>query len=100
MAIELSAETRSEFGKQNSKHLRESGRLPAVVYGGPIKENLHVHLDMRSSQRVMKENGRSADYTLTVDGKTYPVRIGEVRREPIRKGFLHVDFIVLDGKAG
>jgi large subunit ribosomal protein L25 len=100
MAIELVAEPRSEFGKQNCKHLRDAGRLPAVVYGGGLKENLHVSLDMHSSQRVMKANGRGVDYTLSIGGKVYPVRIGEVRREPIRKGFLHVDFIVLEGKAG
>lgn len=100
MVFELQAETREGFGKAKCKALREAGRLPAVIYGGDIKDNVHITLDLHSAERTMKENGRKASYTIIVGGKSYPVRIGEVRREPIRKGFLHVDFIATQEKAG
>jgi large subunit ribosomal protein L25 len=100
MAFEIIAEPREQFGKQKCKQLRESGRLPGVLYGGGLKENLNFTVDLKSTERTMKENGRAADYSLSLGGKTYAVRIGEVRREPIRKGFLHLDLIVKAGKAG
>lgn len=94
MSVQLTAEPRSGLGKQNNKSLRKSGRLPAVVYGNGLSESLPVSLDQKSAEQLIKTNGKSATYELSVGGKVYQTRLKEVQFEPLRKGLVHVDFFV------
>jgi large subunit ribosomal protein L25 len=96
MAIELAAERRTEVRK-DSRTLRKSGRLLANIYGGPLTETVAISLDQKSAERTLRENGKSAEYTVTLDGATYPVRIQEVQVNALRKQILHVDFVVKNG---
>ena len=94
MAIELVAEPRSEFGKEKMKKLRAANRLPGNLYGGDLKEPRALSLDLHATELVVKKNGKSAEYVLTFEGKTYPVKIEEVRYEPLQKRFQHLDMVV------
>ena len=38
MDVTLEAVTRGEFGKNEMRRLRRQGRIPAVLYGGPVEE--------------------------------------------------------------
>jgi large subunit ribosomal protein L25 len=96
MAIELTAQRRSATGK-SVKQLRAAGRLPGNVYGGSLTEALAVELDTKEAEKVIRANGKKAEYSLNVDGTTYPVRLQEVQFEPLRKAFIHVDFVVTNG---
>lgn len=94
MVIELVAEPRSEFGKENCKKLRAENKLPGNIYGGPLKEPQAINLDLHETEKVMKANGKHADYSVRLGETTYSVRVEEIRYEPIYKGFQHVDFVV------
>jgi ribosomal protein L25 (general stress protein Ctc) len=74
--------------------LRAANRLPANVYGGQLEESRAISLDLHETEKIIKTNGKSADYALVLEGQTYAVRVQEIRYEPIYKGFQHVDFIV------
>ena len=94
MAIELIAEPRSEFGKEKMKKLRADNILPGNIYGGPLAEPKAIQLDLHACEQLIQANGKSADYAVVLEGQTYPVRIEEIRYEPIYRGFLHLDFVV------
>ena len=96
MAIELAAERRTELGK-SSRAVRKSGRMLANIYGAPLTETVAITLDQKSAERTLRENGKSAEYTVNLDGTAYPVRIQEVQINPLRKLILHVDFVVKNG---
>jgi ribosomal protein L25 (general stress protein Ctc) len=95
MAITLTAEPRAELGKEKCAKLRRAGRLPGNVYGGPFGTTPRtLTLDLHSTELTIKRNGKSAAYELAFEGATYPVKIQEVRYEPIYKHFEHLDFFV------
>jgi len=96
MAIELAAQRRTEIGKA-SRAARKSGRLLGNIYGGPLKETVAISLDQKSAERTLRENGKSAEYTVNLDGTVYPVKIQEVQVNALRKLILHVDFVVTNG---
>ena len=96
MAITLTAEPRTELGKEKCGKMRVAGRLPANVYGGPFGTTPRtLTLDLHTTELAVKRNGKSAEYELAFEGQTYPVKIQEVRFEPVYKGFKHLDLFVI-----
>lgn len=96
MAVELAAERRTEIGKA-SRAARKGGRLLGNIYGGSFSEPVAISLDQKSAERLLRENGKSATYTVSLDGQTYPVKLQEVQVNALRKLILHVDFVVTNG---
>lgn len=95
MAIELVAEPRSELGKEKMKKLRQQNILPGNIYGGSMQAPQAISLDLHETEKVIKDNGKAAEYIVVLGGEKYPVRIQEIHFEPIHRGFQHVDFVVL-----
>jgi len=90
----IEAETREDFGKNATRRLRRSGRVPCVVYGGggpPIP----ISVDPRKvSGIVHSQGGHNVLVTLEVKGKA-PARVmlRDWQLEPVRGDVLHVDMI-------
>lgn len=94
MAIDLVAEPRAELGKEKMKKLRAANRLPANIYGAQLESPRAVTLDLHKTELLLKAHGKNADYAVVLEGKTYPVKIQEVKSEPIYKHLLHLDLLV------
>ncbi len=94
MAIELTAEPRTELGKEKMSKLRAVNKLPANIYGGPLQESRAITLDLHQVELLLKEHGKRAEYAVVLEGQTYPVQIQEIAAEPIYKHLLHIDFLV------
>jgi len=100
-AYTIEAEPREEFGKNESRRERRSGRIPGVVYGGggPV---IPISVDPEGIRRILhSESGQNAIFTLEVRGKA-PARamIRDWQSEPVHGALLHVDLvrIALDTK--
>ncbi|HZT68716.1 MAG TPA: 50S ribosomal protein L25 [Terriglobia bacterium] len=90
----VEAETRETFGKNASRRLRHSGRIPAVVYGGG-GPTLSVAVDPKAILRILRsEAGHNAIFTLQIPGKA-PARVmlREWQWEPINGSLMHVDMV-------
>ena len=96
MAIELAAERRTEIGK-SSRAVRKTGRMLGNIYGGSLKESVAITLDQKSAERTIRENGKSAEYTLSLEGQTYPVKLHEIQIATLKRQILHIDFVVTNG---
>lgn len=95
--IELSVEPRNT-GKSTSRALRNSALVPAVIYGGGLKNaNLSVEAKL-----ILKYNTRAYENALfnlkssdkTVDGKVALVKSVDIH--PLTRRPTHVDFIAID----
>jgi ribosomal protein L25 (general stress protein Ctc) len=95
MSIELMAEPRAELGKEKCHKLRAANRLPGNIYGGPLPAPRTITLDLHATELLVKRNGKSAEYAVTLEGTRYPVRLEQVHYDPLSKGFQHLDFVVL-----
>jgi large subunit ribosomal protein L25 len=91
--ITVTAEKRSDFGKNASRRLRQKGMVPAIVYGGK-GGNVSVSVDPKSLQKVLKsEAGRNAILKLEIAGQGATNAILKSWQvDPIKENFLHVDF--------
>lgn len=86
---QLSVLQRESFNRASLRQLRESGRIPAVIYGAQI-ESIPVHVDAKELAKVSR-TGRSEFFDVKVEGgETYPVLIKDIQQ---RGGqVVHVDF--------
>lgn len=96
--ITLNAEVRDNTGTTVSAKVREAGKLPAVVYGPGLKENINVSVNYKEFEKAFKAGGKHHIIKLTAGKKTYEVLIKDFSIHPISRMFLHVDFMVIDPK--
>lgn len=90
MTLKLSANLRQDLGKK-STHVREAGKIPAVVYGHKIN-NLNLELNYVEFEKVLSAAGESTIIDVAV-GNQEPLKaiISEVQYEPAKGRILHVD---------
>lgn len=92
--MELVAEIREEVGK-GQRRLRESGFIPAILYGKEEKPT-PLKVAERDLEKLLATVGEGHLVSLTFKKgrkkESKPVLIKEVQRDPIQRKVLHVDF--------
>lgn len=102
MEVNLSAKHRVLLGKQNVKHLRSQGEIPAIVYGKKIK-NIPIQVKHEDLIKVLHTSaGENVIVNLNVfkedskekkqKAKKLNVLMKEIQQDPITRDILHVDF--------
>jgi large subunit ribosomal protein L25 len=90
--VSLSAKARGTVGTGNARKLRQTGEVPAVIYGHS-REAQSLSINTREIDKLLTQiAGTSTVVELTVDGKTVRTLIREVQRHPFKRQVLHVDF--------
>jgi large subunit ribosomal protein L25 len=98
--IVVTAESRTESGKNANRRLRVKGLIPGVVYGAK-KETLPVAVSPKDIGTVLKSaSGENTLFDLDLRGSRRKVILKEFQREPLKGKLLHVDFyeVALDKK--
>jgi len=90
--LKLKAKIREEVGKK-IKAVKDSGRIPAIIYGHKIK-NILLDLDAKEFNKTYKEAGESSLIELNIEGdkEQRPVLIHEIQRDPVTDQIIHIDF--------
>ncbi len=90
--------TKRETGKKANKALREELRVPAVLYGPAMEENIHFSIDELELEKILR-TPRTKLQELVVDGKTYKTLLKKTEYDPVTDRPVHADFYVLtDGQ--
>lgn len=84
----LKAERRERTGSRYSRRLRESGRLPAVVYGHG-QEPAHVAVDAKETIRAIHDGERV--FKITIDGTEDLVLLRDVQFNYLGDEIVHAD---------
>jgi len=73
--------------------LKDSGRIPAVVYGHKVK-NILLDIDYKEFQKVLREAGESSLIELNIEGdkEKRAVLVHELQKDPVTDKFIHIDF--------
>ncbi len=90
----LEAKIRTETARDT----RESGAIPAVVYGKDVPST-SVVISTSDFTRLYREVGKNHVFTLNVEKKSYPVLVQELQKHPVTGKALHIDFLTVDMKA-
>ncbi|UVI30665.1 50S ribosomal protein L25 [Paenibacillus spongiae] len=91
MTTYFQTEKRTHSNKSGLRNMRESGRLPGVVFGRNT-ENEMVHISAIEFHKWLKQ-GKSSMIDLQFDGgDTLTVLLEDLQRHPVTRDVLHVDF--------
>lgn len=90
----LQATPREERGKNASRRLRASGRLPVALYGEG-RDAAAVSVNARELAAILRsESGRHSIFTLAVEGADdSTVKIHEIELDPITNKLVHLDLM-------
>ena len=90
----IEAQMRTPGGKNVNRRLRESGIIPAVIYG-PGKKPIAISVDPHKVQGILhSEAGRNSIFTINVDGsKQNNAMVKDYQLDPVQGTLIHVDFI-------
>jgi large subunit ribosomal protein L25 len=87
----VEAKARQGGGKNDARRLRQSGLIPAVVYGAG-QDSQPIAVDPKQMRRILNsEQGHNSIFDLSLDGNTAKVMIVDWQYEPIKSALLHVD---------
>src|SRR5262245_11351142 len=98
--IVVSAEKRTEKGKNVNRRLRVAGRIPGVLYGGS-KDPVPVAVSPKDISAVLRSaSGENTLFDLDLGGSRRNVILKEYQLEPLKGRLLHADYydVALDKK--
>jgi large subunit ribosomal protein L25 len=87
----LIATPRKDMKKSVKRQLRESGKIPAVVYGKTV-DNTAIHVEEKDFSKMLKEHGSNTLVKLMWGEGNSTVMIGEIQTNPLKNEILHIDF--------
>lgn len=88
--IRQGKQTRSDL-----KTLRNTGKVPAIVYGFGTK-NTSVKVDEVEFIKVIREVGRNGVIDLGVGSKTIKVMVSDYQFDPLKNQITHIDFLAIN----
>ena len=94
MQASLVATKRETRGKNEARRMRVVGHIPAVVYGGSVKESVPVSVDPKETLRILhSDSGVNTLIDLELaGGDSGQVLVKDFQLDPVSSELLHVDF--------
>ena len=90
--IVVSAQNRTETGKNVNRRLRTQGLIPGVLYGA-AKKPVPVSVSPKEIGSILRsKTGENTLFDLELDGSRRKVILKEFQLEPIKGHLLHADF--------
>ncbi|WP_175637967.1 50S ribosomal protein L25/general stress protein Ctc [Metabacillus schmidteae] len=94
----LQAMKRTEFTNSAKRKVRESGKIPAIIYG-KAKESQPVALDSIELIKTLRDEGKNTVLHLDVDGSSHAVMLYDMQTDPLKNEIIHADFHIVDMQA-
>lgn len=94
VVIELTGEPR-EPGRKAADALRDALRVPAVLYGPKVEQNINFSIDELDLEKILSVSKRQI-IELKIDGTTYKTLLKSTDFHPVSDRAIHADFYVLD----
>ncbi|MGL5830433.1 MAG: 50S ribosomal protein L25/general stress protein Ctc [Angustibacter sp.] len=90
--LNLTAHSRTEFGKGAARRIRRAHQIPAVMYGHGTDP---VHITLPGHETMLALKTANALLTIVLDGKDQLALAKDVQRDPIRPIIEHVDLVIV-----
>ena len=91
--VNLDIISRDKTGKSNCKQLRNTGKIPAVIYGDKKKPS-YIAVDYPKILKVLSKTGFfSTVFSLKLDKEKIKVLPREIQTDPINDKPIHIDFL-------
>ena len=95
--VSLRAQAGRKPGSRESRRIRRTGQVPAIVYGSEL-DPIPVQVDSHDLHVALHTDaGTNAIINLEIDGgKTLTTMARVIERHPFRNEYRHVDFVTVD----
>ena len=91
--IVVEADARAKRGKNENRRLRQTGKVPAVLYGGK-GESVTLAVNAKQLGAIFRsESGHNTLFQVDVSGKHEPAILKDWLVDPITGRLLHVDLL-------
>src|SRR5690349_293909 len=88
----LKASVRNDAGTGVARKLRQSGTIPAIIYGHG-REPQKLSIEAREVERLFGSiSAASTVIELSLDGGVARTLVREIQRHPVKRNILHIDF--------
>lgn len=95
MAVTLKAEARTDLRGSNTKLIRSTGSIPAVVYGQG-NEPITISVDSMELLKTLRDEGKNAIISLNVGASPVQVMLHDYQADPLKDELLHADFYIVN----
>ena len=89
--------TKRDIIGKKVRHLRDSGIIPAVVYGND-HESIAVQANALELEKLVHKVGMTTPFNIELDDKTQLAIVNELDRDPIKGLLKHADFLTISAK--
>ncbi len=90
--VSLSGSPRENVGKKDAAHLRDAGRVPAVVYGGD--EQIHFSVDLIEISKYIYTPD-VFKFQFEIGGRKVEAILKDIQEHPVTDRLIHIDFLQL-----
>ena len=94
--LNITAKERVSKGKSNSRNLRSSNLIPAIIYGGAIEAQKIQLLEKDLVKATLTSGFSSQVLKINLDGKDQDVVLKELQLHPSSQKLIHADFLRVD----
>lgn len=94
MSTSVTAKSREAHKRSTKTALRNTGFVPAVVYGFKT-ESTPIAVNAKELEKTIRTEGRNAILTLDVEGKNVNAVLKEVQKDPVKGHLIHLDFLAV-----
>src|SRR6056297_201164 len=91
--VELKGKKR-ETGRNAAETLRDAKRVPGVLYGPEVDDNLHFSVDELELEKILAESKRQI-LELNIDGETHKTLLKDIEFHPLTDRPIHLDLYAL-----
>lgn len=96
MAVKLQATKRDDLTKSTTKEIRNSGRVPAVVYGQE-KDSKAISVNSIELVKTVRDEGRNAIISLDVENdNAVDVMLHDYQMDSLKDELIHADFYIVN----
>ena len=92
--VEIEAQYR-EKGRKSAASLRNEGRVPAVLYGPKMEENIHCSVSEIELEKILSVRRQQFVQVKFDDGETYKTLLKQTQFHPVSDRPEHADFYVV-----
>ena len=98
--VSLTAELRTEYGKNVARKIRRAGAIPAVLYGQNT-DAMALSLNLHQLKKAMGGEGMESTLIDLIIGEGEGaqkkiVMLKELQVDPVKRSYLHADFYEID----
>ncbi|WP_239618977.1 50S ribosomal protein L25 [Cohnella mopanensis] len=96
MSATLQVQAREASTKGELRQIRNSGKIPGVVYGKGLMSPSKISMDAKDLNTLLRTHSHAVIEMEIPDQGKQPVMLSEVQRDPLSRQILHIDFHRID----